>query len=447
MTPQSQTLDQLRSGQLAGARALKLSCGLTEFPREILDLAETLEVLDLSGNQLTDLPVELGQLRRLRILFCSDNPFTVLPPAVGRCPELSMVGFKANRIATVPAESLPAKLRWLILTDNAIETLPDELGRRPLLQKLMLAGNPIRSLPETMAACSRLELLRLAANRLPSLPAWLLTLPRLSWLAYSGNPFAHEWETQSLHALGAIREIAWASLELGELLGQGASGYIHRAVWCDGAHKVDVAVKLFKGAVTSDGLPASEMAAALAAGDHPNLTQVLGRVYGHPEGVQGVVMRLIEPGYQNLAGPPSFESCTRDVYAPEARFDEATVFRMAQGVASAAAHLHGHGIMHGDLYAHNLLKNSEGQILLGDFGAASFYGQAGSEVSRALQRLEVRAFGCMLEEWLDRCDVDPSHSPLVQTLRHLMHACLAEDVPSRPLFAEILAQLAGTAQG
>lgn len=51
-----QTIDQLRSGELAGIRHLKLSCALTSFPREIMDLADTLEILDLSGNALSDLP-------------------------------------------------------------------------------------------------------------------------------------------------------------------------------------------------------------------------------------------------------------------------------------------------------------------------------------------------------------------------------------------------------
>jgi hypothetical protein len=35
------TLEQLREGQLDGARQLKLACGLSEFPREIFDLADT----------------------------------------------------------------------------------------------------------------------------------------------------------------------------------------------------------------------------------------------------------------------------------------------------------------------------------------------------------------------------------------------------------------------
>ena len=122
------TLDDLRAGKLAGSRRLKLACGLSEFPREIFELAETLEILDLSGNALTALPDDLPRLGKLRILFCSDNPFTELPAVIGQCAALEMVGFKANRIARVPAVALPPKLRWLILTDNAIAELPPEIG-------------------------------------------------------------------------------------------------------------------------------------------------------------------------------------------------------------------------------------------------------------------------------------------------------------------------------
>jgi len=122
------TLDDLRAGKLAGSRRLKLACGLREFPREIFELAETLEILDLSGNALTALPDDLPRLRKLRILFCSDNPFTELPAVIGQCAALEMVGFKANRIANVPAAALPPNLRWLILTDNRIAELPPEIG-------------------------------------------------------------------------------------------------------------------------------------------------------------------------------------------------------------------------------------------------------------------------------------------------------------------------------
>lgn len=170
------TLAQLKAGQLAGITRLDLSCGLTEFPREIFELADSLEILNLSGNALSSLPDDLHRLPHLRVLFCSDNAFTTLPECLGQCAKLSMIGFKANQISLVPAAALPPLLRWLILTDNQISQLPDELGARPLLQKLMLAGNHLAQLPQSLANCHNLELLRIASNRFTQLPQWLLAL-------------------------------------------------------------------------------------------------------------------------------------------------------------------------------------------------------------------------------------------------------------------------------
>lgn len=133
------------------------------------------------------------------------------------------MGFKANRIEVLSPTSLPTKLRWLILTDNAIERLPDELGQCDALQKLMLAGNRLRELPASLANCRNLELLRIAANRLEAFPEWLLGLPRLAWLAYAGNPFSDEQERR-LNETAAAAEIPWQALTLGEQLGQRRPG-------------------------------------------------------------------------------------------------------------------------------------------------------------------------------------------------------------------------------
>ncbi|TNJ05483.1 protein kinase [Aeromonas veronii] len=447
------TLEQLRAGELCGARHLKLSENLTEFPTEILSLKETLEVLDLTGNQLSTLPDELAGFGKLRIIFCSENRFTELPEVLGRCPALTMVGFKANRIATVSAKALPAALRWLILTDNAVEQLPVELGQCDALQKLMLAGNRLRELPASLANCRNLELLRIAANRIERFPEWLLSLSRLSWLAYSGNPFSEGAEARAIDD-AHVTPLAWKTLALGELLGQGASGVIHRATLV--ANPADavtqasgrgdgnqVAVKLFKGAVTSDGLPRCEMAASLAAGTHPNLIKVMGKVADHPSGIPALVMELIDPAFANLAGPPSLDSCTRDVYPEELHLSVPDALAMAHGIASVAGHLHRAGIMHGDLYGHNILfargSDAPARALLGDFGAASLYDRSDRERALGLERLEVRAFGCLLEELLAHCDTQDS--PL-DRLHQLKAACLSELPVDRPDFAYIERQLA-----
>ena len=176
-----------------------------------------------------------------------------------------------------------------------------------------------------MAQCHNLELLRIASNRLTQLPQWLLTLPRLTWLAYAGNP------VESAVAVAnddATPNIPWAELQLGEILGEGASGVIHKAL--RGTSGAPVAVKLYKGTITSDGSPLHEMQACIAAGLHPNLIKVQGRVIGHPTEQAALVMDLIDPSYRNLADLPSLASCTRDVYDPATRFSLEVALRMAR---------------------------------------------------------------------------------------------------------------------
>ena len=434
------TLSQLRSGELAGLKRLDLSAGLTEFPREIFDLADSLEILNLSGNALTRLPDDLPRLARLRVLFCSDNPFTELPAVLGRCAALEMVGFKANRIRHVPPTALPPRLRWLILTDNQVPHLPAEIGRCGQVQKLMLAGNQLAQLPSELAHCRQLELLRISANRFEVMPEWLPSMPRLTWLACAGNRMEG-----SVPAASAA-PVPWSELVIDQLLGEGASGLIYRAHWQrDGAAAVPLAVKLFKGDVTSDGWPQSEMAASLAIGAHPNLIPVAGPLVGHPQGTAGLVMHFIPASFKTLAGPPSLASCTRDVYAQGTSFAPATVARIVLGVAAAGAHLHARGVLHGDLYAHNLQCDAEGNCLLGDMGAASFLPEDAAR-SQALQRLEARAFGCLLEELLLHADatLDAATRAAWCALRD---DCLRETVAERPLYAEIVDRLASVHVG
>ena len=434
-------LEQIRAAKQSGSQRLNLSCGLKEFPPEIYELADTLEILDLSGNELSSLPHDFARLHKLRILFCSDNLFTELPAVLGQCQQLSMVGFKANRIRSVPGASLSPSLRWLILTDNQISELPASIGLCTQMQKLMLAGNLLQTLPDEMAACTSLELLRIAANRFGELPQWLLTLPRLSWLAYAGNPCCDAIEAASL-ADNAIRKIHWHSLDMQHQLGAGASGVIYHARWQQSPlEKTDVAVKLFKGAMTSDGLPLSEKTACISAGEHPNLIGIHGKISDHPEANTGLVMSLIDSAFRNLAGPPSLDSCTRDIYDSGTRFTLSAALRIARGIASAAQQLHGKGIMHGDLYAHNILHNDAGDCLLGDFGAASFYPLNDQVRAHALQRIEVRAFGCLLEELIARCDNTNGQPGAIQTLQTLQSACTQANIAARPLFGEILAIL------
>jgi hypothetical protein len=429
------TLEQLRSGALAGTRRLDLSCGLRAVPPEVFDLADTLEVLNLSGNQLSSLPHDLPRLHRLKVIFCSDNPFTRLPEVLGDCAALQVVGFKANRLLDVPGAALPPLLRWLILTDNALTTLPSELGQRPALQKLMLAGNQLRTLPAGLADAKQLELIRLAANQLHQFPGWLTALPRLGWLALAGNPLG--WQRPPTASIGVV---PWSQLRVNTLLGEGASGHIYQVQ--HPSRGADMALKLFKGAVTSDGLPEHELAACLAAGQHPALCMPSAELVDHPQGERGLLLPLIPGHYLNLAGPPSLDSCTRDVYPTGLRIPVPAVLRLAQAIAEAVAHLHRQGVMHGDLYAHNILWNpTNGQALLSDFGAATLLPVDQPTQCRALQALEVRAFGCLLEELVAHTDPGAEYAGVQSVLSTLADACLSSVPSARPSMEELVQQI------
>ena len=425
------TLSALKSGQLIGQQRVKISCGLDAFPDELFGLVDTLEVLDLSGNQLSYLPDDFSRFTKLRILFLSDNRFKVLPAVLSECLNLNMIAFKANQLSEISEGALPTDIRWLILTDNKLETLPASMGQHKQLQKLMLAGNRLRALPAEMKQCRNLELLRVSANQIAELPEWLLHLPKLSWLAFAGNPCTNH--TRSDHTLA---EIHWDELQLEHQLGEGASGIISKASWQD---NIDIAVKEFKGDVTSDGYPADEMAASMAAGKHDHLVEVIGKLKGHPEQKDGLLLSLIADDFNNLAGPPCLDSCTRDTYAEDASFSLIELLSIIDAIASAAAHLHADGIAHGDLYGHNILINDDAHCLLGDFGAATLYKDMDLKVSHAIERLEVRAFACLLEELLHRVKVDEqtAHADGIDKLQKLQQSCFSENINQRPGFAEI----------
>ncbi|ROV99583.1 hypothetical protein VPNG_07745 [Cytospora leucostoma] len=242
-----------------------------------------------------------------------------------------------------------------------------------------------------------------------------------------------------------LARVAWSDLEIQHTLGEGASGIISKGLWSSSPNTTEeVAIKLFKGSLTSDGAPEDEMTACIAAGRHENIIDVLGRIHHHPDEdigafKGGLVMQLIPSFYQTLGQPPSLQTCTRDTYPADARISCRKLLNILRDITAAARHLHARGIAHGDLYAHNILTNEEGHALLGDFGAATVHGRG---ISPLLEKLEVLAFAHLIEDLLGLVpSPTDERDALIQRLRSLHQRCSVESVPLRPTFDEVLEDL------
>lgn len=107
------------------AKKIKISAGLQEFPNEVLLAADTLEILDISDNEIALLPTDFSRLQNLKVFFCSNNKFASYPEVLADLPNLTMVAFKNNGMYDIPEDALGAGLRWLILTNNNLSRLPD----------------------------------------------------------------------------------------------------------------------------------------------------------------------------------------------------------------------------------------------------------------------------------------------------------------------------------
>ena len=154
--------------------------------------------------------------------------------------------------------------------------------------------------------------------------------------------------------------------------------------------------------------------------------------------------------YRVLGLPPSFDSITRDTFPAAHRAAFAAPWTLSfvlstlAHVAEAAAHVHSRGVMHGDLYAHNVLvrdaPGAANDAILTDFGAATLVGHAiigdvaGEATSQeapaaaCFEAMELRAFAHLVDDLLAHVargsgDDEQSH---IDALRRL-HAQLLRD--------------------
>ena len=152
--------------------------GLTgAVPVEIGQLT-SLKVLYLGGNQLTSVPAEIWQLTSLRELHLGGNQLTSVPAEIGQLTSLRELHLGGNQLTSVPAEiGQLTSLRELHLGGNQppppppLTSVPAEIGRLTSLRELHLHGNRLLSVPAEIGQLTSLRELDLSDNELTSVPA------------------------------------------------------------------------------------------------------------------------------------------------------------------------------------------------------------------------------------------------------------------------------------
>src|SRR6266487_3762329 len=111
--------------------------------REEYDRQGHLIRLDLSDLNITQVPVELGQLNNLQRLYLNGNQLTQLPVELGQLSNLRRLYLDGNQLTQLPAElGQLSNLQLLYLHGNRLTQVPVELGQLSNLQRLYLNENP-----------------------------------------------------------------------------------------------------------------------------------------------------------------------------------------------------------------------------------------------------------------------------------------------------------------
>jgi hypothetical protein len=160
---------------------------LTQLPVEIGQLTQ-LTTLDLNSNNITQLPVEIGQLTHLTTLDLNSNNITQLPVEMGQLTQLTALYLSSNKLTKMPVEIVQfTQLTTLDLSFNNLTQLPVEIGQFTQLTTLDLSFNNLTQLPVEIGQLTQLTSLHLSFNKLTQIPVEIGQLTQLTALYLYSN--------------------------------------------------------------------------------------------------------------------------------------------------------------------------------------------------------------------------------------------------------------------
>lgn len=134
-----------------------------------------------ADNKLTLIDSRVGNLGALMVLDLHGNEISEIPAALSRLETLQTLNLSHNNITAFPPELCDLNLIDLQLQQNQLTELPKNFGYLIKLKKLDISFNSLESLPETIDSMSQLQELNVSSNFLKSMdPVDLNRLEMLS---------------------------------------------------------------------------------------------------------------------------------------------------------------------------------------------------------------------------------------------------------------------------
>ena len=213
MGNQASVKNHLENASRTGVFQLSGS-NVSEFPKDIARIKDTVRSLDLSKNKLKVIPDYMGTFANLKHLNLNDNKVGTVPSSIGDLSKLESLSMRNNILVTLPRslESL-SHLRSVDLSGNHISSFPKQFVNLKHLDMIDLSRNKITEIPdgveglqvselnlnqnqiskmsESIASCPRLKVLRLDENCLPvsAIPKKLLADSSVCLISVEGNLF------------------------------------------------------------------------------------------------------------------------------------------------------------------------------------------------------------------------------------------------------------------
>jgi len=175
-------------GELKNLTSINLSRNqLKELPKEIGGF-KNLTSIDFSGNQLKELPKEIGEFKNLTSIDFSGNQLKELPKEIGELKNLTSINLSGDQLKELPKEIGELKnLTSINLSGNQLKELPKEIGELKNLTSINLSRNQLKELPKEIGKLKNLTSINLSRNQLKELPKEIGELKNLTSIDLSGN--------------------------------------------------------------------------------------------------------------------------------------------------------------------------------------------------------------------------------------------------------------------